>query len=107
MDAAAGSREAPGRVLVRFLPSGRELLLPSGINLLEAARVAGLPMGSSCEGRAVCGWCKVTILAGRDELNPIGDEERTLLRRIAAADGDRIACQARALGEVTVTTSYW
>lgn len=78
---------------------------PVGTTLLQAARDAGRPLGSSCGGRGACGWCRVTVLAG--EVSPPDAAERALLQKIGAGPAERVACQARALGPVTITTSYW
>lgn len=81
-----------------------------GATLMEATRQAGLPLGSSCDGRAVCGWCRVVVLRGSDRLEPPALEERQLLERIGAGAGERIACQARPRGgggAVSITTTYW
>lgn len=95
-------------VNVRFHPSGREVSVPAGTTLLEATRLAGLPIGSSCDGRGICGWCRLRVLEGAQELSSPDGEERGLLARLDAGPEERIACQARVpAGEVLVTASYW
>lgn len=96
-----------GLLVVRFWPSGRAVRVTPGTTLLEAARAAGLPLGSSCDGRAVCGWCRVAVLEGIEGLSAADAEERELLGRIEADPAERLACQARVLGPVMITTSYW
>lgn len=92
---------------VRFLPSGRALQVPKGTSLLEAARRAGLPLASSCDGEVACGWCSVQVLEGQMNLTAMGPNEQQVLARIDAGAVYRLACQARVQGEVVITTSYW
>jgi adenylate cyclase len=94
---------------VRFHPSGRAVRVAPGTSLMEAARQGGLPLGSSCDGEGACGWCRVTVVEGSESLSPAGARERSLLEKIDAGPGERIACQARVLvlGPVTITTGYW
>jgi len=93
---------------VRFHPSEREVDVPAGTTLLEATRRAGLPIGSSCDGQGICGWCRLRVLEGAAELSPVETTERELLARIGGGPDERIACQARVLSPgVLVTASYW
>jgi len=87
----------------------REVQLDPGESLMAAARIAGLPLGSSCDGRAVCGWCRVSVLSGSERLQLAGNDKRELLTRIGATQDERLACQARLRGAatVTITTTYW
>ena len=95
---------------VRFAPSGRTVQVPAGTSLFEAARLAQVPLGSSCGGEGACGWCRVTVIAGAEALTPPTAREVELLGRIGAAAAERAACLARLRGQggpVTITTSYW
>ena len=93
--------------MVRFEPSGKMIRVERGTLLLDAARVAGLPVAQSCGGFAICSWCKMKILAGADALSTIEPPEERLIRRQKFAPDERASCQAEVLGDVTVTTTYW
>lgn len=94
--------------VIRFEPLGREAQVPQGTTILAAARGAGVPLGSSCDGEGACGWCRVTVLSGAEALSAIDEVERRLLERIRASGAERLACQARVRGAtVVVTTTYW
>jgi ferredoxin len=97
----------PTPCVVRCVPSGREVRVTPGATLLEAVTLAGLPLGSSCDGVAVCGFCRVRVVAGAEHLTPVADAEQLLLAARDAAPGERLACCARVEGAVTVTTTYW
>lgn len=90
---------------VRFHPSGRLVRVAPGTTLMAATREAGLPIGSSCDGRGACGWCRVTVLEG--EATSPQEHELELLAKVEASSAERIACQARVLGPLRITTTYW
>ena len=92
---------------IRCEPSGREAVVVHDSNLLDAIHQTGLGLGQSCDGIALCGFCRVRILDGFDNLSPMASEERDLLASMHADDDERLACCATVLGTVTLTTSYW
>ncbi|WP_424766081.1 2Fe-2S iron-sulfur cluster-binding protein [Paenibacillus sp. sgz302251] len=85
---------------VTFWPSGKVVKVKPGTTLLEAARLANLPIKTRCGGKAACFMCKVMVRPG-GELQPISDNER---RKLSGLDGDqiRLACQAKVEGKVEV-----
>ena len=88
---------------VTFLPSGLSVAIDAGGTLLEAARLAGLPLASSCRGAGVCDGCRVRVVEGGDRLST--PTKREQLARLAP--DERLACQARVAGAVVVTAAYW
>jgi ferredoxin len=92
---------------IRCEPSGREVKVVHETNLLDAVLQTGLGLGQSCDGIALCGFCRVQVLQGLENLNPMGDEERKILAAQRAGDNERLACCARISGPVTITTDYW
>lgn len=92
---------------VRFEPSGREVKVVHDSLLMDAVFQAALPLGQSCDGVALCGFCRLKILDGLANLTPVHLEERKILAAQHAGADDRLACCARVLGPVTVTTDYW
>ncbi|MBW2695410.1 MAG: hypothetical protein JRE70_02985 [Deltaproteobacteria bacterium] len=67
--------------MIRFVPAEREVRVPSGTSLLEAARLAGLPVARSCVGEATCARCGLQILAGGEALPPESEGERRVKQR--------------------------
>jgi ferredoxin len=67
----------------------------------------GLALGQSCDGIALCGFCRVQVLDGIDNLGPMESEEAKVLAAMHAGNDERLACSARIMGPVTVTTTYW
>lgn len=80
--------------------------VPGGISLLAAARLLDVELTHYCGGMCSCGTCRVVVTAGAHNLSrPQGNEELVLGARARA--GDRLACQARILGPVTVRIPDW
>ena len=92
---------------VRFVPLGKHRDVRSGASILSAANQLKLPIGQSCSGDGICGWCRVRVLEGEEHLFPPGEIERKLMKTYSYARGERAACQAKVRGDVVVTTSYW
>ncbi len=80
---------------VNFEPLGRRVQVAKDVTLLEAARQAGVGLNAVCGGAGTCGTCRVRIVAG--EVTPPTEVEQDVL-----AEGFRLACQARVLGDVRV-----
>jgi ferredoxin len=92
---------------VRCEPSGREVRVVHESNLLDAVLQTGLGLGQSCDGVALCGFCRVQVLEGLENLSPMGEEEAKILAAQRAGENERLACCTRIGGPVTVTTDYW
>lgn len=92
---------------VTFLPSALSIEVPKGTTLYEAAKLAGLPLASSCNADFTCGKCNVQIIGPTEALSPQSEAERVLLKRERQPTSDRIGCQTRILEDVTITTRYW
>ena len=80
----------------------RTVRVPRGWSVLEASRSHHIAHVSMCGGRARCSTCRVRVLAGEDQCPPPADDERRTLLRIHAAEGTRLACQLRPLGNISV-----
>ena len=91
-----------GTVRVRFEPDGREADVRSGSTLLQAALAAGITIAAPCGGRGTCGSCRVRASGA---LSPLSDVEAEVLGGAGVAAGKRLACRARALGDVVVQTA--
>jgi adenylate cyclase len=76
-------------------------------SLIDVIHQLSLPLGQACEGVALCGFCRVRVLDGLENLTPLAAEEGKVLRSLRAGDDERLACCARVLGPVTITTDYW
>ncbi len=94
----------PAITFRRVGQSSVELTVRPGALLLAAAVRARLPIGRSCRGVGVCAACRVRVLAGTEVLSPRTDWET---RPMALEPDERLACQVRVYGDVTITADYW
>jgi ferredoxin len=92
---------------IRFVPLGKERQITSGATILAAANQSDVPIGQSCSGEGICGWCRVRIVEGIEQLAPAGPLEERLGKQKGFGADERAACLARVKGDVTVTTTYW
>jgi ferredoxin len=93
--------------VVRFVPLGRSKEIRAGATVLAAANQVDVPIGQSCNGDGICGWCRVRVVEGLDHLAPPSPLESKLMREKEFGRSERAACLAKVKGDVTVTTTYW
>ncbi len=92
---------------VTFTPLGKSAAAQENESVLDVARRAGVPLGSSCGGVGVCTRCQVRIVAGAENLTPPTAIEVRFGTARGFASDERMACQAVVTGDCTVTTTYW
>jgi adenylate cyclase len=92
---------------VEFVPLGRAKEVKQGVTIISAANRADVPIGQSCNGDGICGWCRVKVIHGMENLSPPSALERRLMEACAFAPDERAACLAKVAGDITVTTGYW
>jgi uncharacterized 2Fe-2S/4Fe-4S cluster protein (DUF4445 family) len=88
---------------VQFLPAGRNTRGEEGRTILDCARDAGVYVNAQCNGRGVCGKCKVRILKGG--ASPWTSEESAFVQDVEKEMGYRLACMARIADDVTVLSA--
>lgn len=75
------------------------------MTLLEAATIAGAPLGTHCGGVGACASCHVRIETGAAHLSPAEElEEDGLDRVFDVRPSSRLGCQARVetAGEIQI-----
>jgi ferredoxin len=92
---------------ITFVPLKKSRTIKRGATLLAAANQAGVPVGQSCSGDGICGWCKVTVLEGAEHLTPPAPLEQKLIDEKSFAHNERASCLAVVQGDVAITTTYW
>lgn len=98
--------------LVVFTPSGRRGRFPVGTPVLQAARSLGVDIDSVCGGRGICGRCQVLVSEGEfpkhgltsklEHLSNWSDVEKDYCATQSMADGRRLSCAAKVLGDLVV-----
>lgn len=52
-----------------------------------------------------CGACMIRVISGSENLTPMQQDERDFLETMAAEPNERLACQCRVKGDVTIEVS--
>jgi uncharacterized 2Fe-2S/4Fe-4S cluster protein (DUF4445 family) len=83
-------------------PEGKRVRIRVGQTVLEAARLAGVDLVSTCGGKGNCGKCKIFCETGNDSFGPLTKIEQNLLSSEEISAGYRLACHASVKKDVTV-----
>lgn len=75
-----------------------------GLSILELSIQNDIPHAHVCSARGRCGTCRVHVESGAQSLSPLNDIEKGTLAHVHAREGDRLACQARVLGDGVAVT---
>lgn len=87
------------RVRISFTPSGREVRVPPGVAVFDAASWNGIAIDSTCGGHGTCRKCRVRVTGGAI---PVSAMDERAFTAEELADGWRLACLARARADVAV-----
>jgi 2Fe-2S ferredoxin len=71
-------------------------------SLLKHFQDFSLDWMHSCGGKGRCTTCKAIIVSGGENLSSITPAELRYRHQGLLADGERLCCQVRAVGDVTV-----
>jgi uncharacterized 2Fe-2S/4Fe-4S cluster protein (DUF4445 family) len=93
------AHDGTGRVQLSFSPAGREVRVPPGVSVFDAASWNGIAIDSTCGGHGTCKKCKVQLLQGTTPVHRL--DERSFSREQLAA-GWRLACLAQATHDLSV-----
>ena len=91
--------DGSGRVQLSFSPSGREVRVPPGSRVFDAASWNGIAIDSTCGGHGTCKKCKIQLLGGA---RPCTASTSAPSRRDQLAKGWRLACLAQASQDLSV-----
>ena len=97
---------------VIFTPSGRRGEIEDGVNLKEASEKLGTGIEGTCSQKGTCGKCLIRVEEGSFEkyhiessgshLSPLNESEKEFINDKKAAEGYRLACQAKVKGDVMI-----
>ena len=109
---ADSTTDAPKDVLVIFTPSGKRGRFPAGTPVLTAARQLGVDLDSVCGMRGICSKCQITpgygefpkhgVTVAPDALSEWNAVEERYRRIRGLAEGRRLGCQAKVMGDVVI-----
>lgn len=87
---------------VTFQNSGQTAEAKDNALLKDVTQENGWPIPYACEN-GICGTCLVRVEAGKENLNPIDEQEQMTLDAMGALDGNhRLACQCKLGGDITI-----
>lgn len=75
---------------ITFQPLGQTVEVPSGLDLPDAAKQAGIPMDFPCGGQGTCGRCAARVITGRLALS-----ESPVSAETDLPDGYILSCRAK------------
>ncbi|HUV47457.1 MAG TPA: ASKHA domain-containing protein [Actinomycetes bacterium] len=90
---------APERIRIRFTPSDKEVRVPTGVPIFDAASWNGIAIDSTCGGHGTCKKCKVQIVEGGV---PVQSLDRRAFSQEQLDEGWRLACVARTATDLVV-----
>jgi uncharacterized 2Fe-2S/4Fe-4S cluster protein (DUF4445 family) len=91
--------EAPARVDLRFEPDGKQVRVPPGVTVFDAASWNGVAIDSTCGGHGTCKKCKVRIAGGSV---PVSALDTRAFTADELRDGWRLACRAQAEADLHI-----
>ena len=75
--------------------------------ILQIAQKFDIDIPHYCGGNSRCGTCVVDVIHGSENLTPISGVEQMVLGVDKFQKGHRLACQARVLGDVSLSIPDW
>jgi len=90
---------------VTLWPSGEILDFNTEESLLVQLKKAGKKIKSSCGGCATCSDCTIVVKSGESNLTPQNFEELRLLGNVFHITKERLSCQTKIIGDVTLDIS--
>ncbi len=90
---------------VTVWPSGKVVEVSENESLYTQLKEAGFGIKSKCGGCASCGDCILVIKSGDENLNEPSFEEKQLLGNVFHLTKERLSCQTKVSGAITVDIS--
>lgn len=96
IDAAVAAQQRK-ECKILFKPENKEVFIPKGATLLDAARAGDIALNASCNGKGSCGKCKLVLESGEAV-----SKKTPLLTDREKADNYVLACQTEIHGDIVV-----
>jgi len=84
-----------------FAEHGKSYEVAAGTSFLDACQANAAPHDFGCTVGS-CGTCRLVIVEGAENVNPITDEETETVEMCTSVEGARLGCQLVINGDVTV-----
>jgi 2Fe-2S ferredoxin len=90
-------------VMPKVTIDGREVHVPPGTSILDAALDNGIELDHNCGGNCACSTCHVIVLEGMENLSEMSDDEEDMLDTAHGLTLEsRLGCQSKVMGDVKV-----
>jgi uncharacterized 2Fe-2S/4Fe-4S cluster protein (DUF4445 family) len=94
--------DGTGRVQLAFTPSGRDVRVPAGVSVFDAASWNGIAIDSTCGGHGTCKKCKIQVLGPSAGSVPVHRLDARSFTPDQLAAGWRLACLAQARTDLAI-----
>ncbi|MGI5852523.1 MAG: 2Fe-2S iron-sulfur cluster-binding protein, partial [Caldicoprobacterales bacterium] len=84
---------------------GENLICSKGSTLMDVFHKGNIYIDAPCGGKGICGKCKVIILRG--QVSEISQDESRYLSDKERAEGYRLACMTKVIGDVEVAVKSY
>jgi adenylate cyclase len=84
-----------------FLVTGETHEVEEGASFLDFCQTHDAPHDFGCTVGS-CGTCRLEIVEGAGNVQPITDEERETLEMVTSVPGARLGCQLKILGDIAI-----
>jgi uncharacterized 2Fe-2S/4Fe-4S cluster protein (DUF4445 family) len=98
-ETVAQPHDGSGRVQLSFSPAGRDIRVPPGVTVFDAASWNGIAIDSTCGGHGTCKKCKVQILDGTV---PVTRMDVRAFSQEQLDEGWRLACRIQAVQDLKI-----
>lgn len=89
---------------VRILTDNMEIEVAENYPLIEMCEDYDTSILFGCRDGA-CGACMIRVKEGHENISKMQDDERDFLETMAAEPNERLACQCKVFGDVTIEVS--
>jgi len=86
-------------IKITFLPDKKNIEVNEGTTILEALEKVRININTPCEGKGICGKCKVLVKEGIAAAVPLEEE---LLSKEEIKKGFRLACQSKLFKDTVI-----
>ena len=85
---------------IKIRQTGREIQCQDGTNLLDALLEAGIFVDNPCNGKGICGKCKVKVLS--EGVSEMAASKERLLKPEEIEAGVRLSCMVEVTGDMEI-----
>ena len=89
---------------VNILTDKKIIDVPSDYALIDMCEDQDTSILFGCRDGA-CGACMIRVISGAENISPMQESERDFLETMVAEPNERLACQCKIKGDITIEVS--